>query len=97
MGAVNLRETQLAKLKGQVNEISLVTDDGDDTSLSLILSDMVKFDKLLYELHVNVKRHQEPMQSGLNPRLKDLRNCTRNWTGKYWQIRVPRLRNAIKR
>lgn len=62
MGAVNLRKALLAKLKGQVNEISLVTDDGDDTGLSLIPSDMVKFDTLLYELHVNVKRHQEPMQ-----------------------------------
>lgn len=62
MGAVNLRKAQLAKLKGQVNEISLVTDDGDDTSLSLIPSDMVKFDRLLYELHINVKRHREPMQ-----------------------------------
>lgn len=62
MGAVNLRKAQLAKLKGRVNEISLVTDDGDDTSLSLIPSDMVKFNKLLYELHVNVKRHQEPTQ-----------------------------------
>lgn len=62
MGAVNLRKAQLAKLKGQVNEISLVTDDGDDMSLWLIPSDMVKFDKLLCELHVNVKRYQEPMR-----------------------------------
>lgn len=61
MGAVNLWKAQLAKLKGPVNELSLVTDDGHDTNMSLIPSDMVKFDKLLYELHVNVKRHQEPM------------------------------------